>query len=149
MLIGPLIRKIARACLATASTFLTHWYPGHLGNSEQSPLHRLNPNTMLTNTIKEAIWIKLFLSLMSLPSPIPFPIYCDNQSTCTIANTDVISSRTKHINVCHHFIWQHLNDSSFITTWIPGSDMTADILTKPLLSTLFLHHRENLGLVTP
>ena len=103
----------------------------------------------LTNTIKEAIWIKLFLSLTSLPSPIPFPIYCNNQSTCTIANTDVISSRTKHIDVRHHFIRQHLNEGSFITTWIPTSDMTADILTKPLLSTLFLRHLENLGLVTP
>ena len=28
----------------------------------------------LTNTIKEAIWIRLFLSLMDLPSPSPFPI---------------------------------------------------------------------------
>ena len=102
----------------------------------------------LTNTIKEAIWIKLFLSLTSLPSPIPFPILCDNQSTCTIANTDIISSRTKHIDVRHHFIRQHLNEGSFATTWIPTSDMTADILTKPLLSTLFLRHRDNLGLVT-
>ena len=103
----------------------------------------------LTNTIKEAIWIKLFLSLTSLPSPAPFPILCDNQSTCTIANTDSISSRTKHIDVRHHFIRQHLNDGSFITKWVPTSDMTADIFTKPLLSTLFLRHRDNLGLVIP
>ena len=103
----------------------------------------------LTNTVKEAIWVKLFLSLTSLPSPLPFPILCDNQSTCTIANTDVISSRTKHIDVRHHFIRQHLNNGSFNTTWIPTSDMTADIFTKPLLLTLFLHHRDNLGLLTP
>jgi hypothetical protein len=103
----------------------------------------------LTNTVKEAIWMKLFLSLTSLPSPQPFPILCDNQSTCTIANTDVISSRTKHIDVRHHFIRQHLNDGSFITKWISTSDMTADIFTKPLLSTLFIHHRDNLGLIAP
>lgn len=103
----------------------------------------------LTNTIKEAIWIKLFLSLTSLPSPIPFLILCDNQSTCTIANTDVISSRTKHIDVRHHFICQHLNDGSFFTTWCPTSDMTVDIFTKPLLLTLFIHHCDNLGLLFP
>lgn len=103
----------------------------------------------LTNTIKEGIWIKLFLSLTSLPSPTPFPIFCDNQSTCTIANTDVISSQTKHIDVRHHFIRQLLNDGSFTTIWLPTSDMTADILTKPLLSTLFLRHRDSLGLLTP
>ena len=103
----------------------------------------------LTNTIKEAIWTKLFLSLTSLPSPTPFPILCDNQSTCTIANTDSISSRTKHIDVRHHYIRQHLTDGSFITKWIPTTHMTADILTKPLLSTLFFYHRNNLGLFTP
>jgi Reverse transcriptase (RNA-dependent DNA polymerase) len=103
----------------------------------------------LTNTIKEAIWIKLFLSLTKLPSPIPFPILCDNQSTCTIANTDTVSSRTKHIDVRHHFIRQHITDGSFTTIWIPTNDMTADIFTKPLSSTLFLRHRENLGLILP
>src|SRR5882762_8418992 len=103
----------------------------------------------LTNTIKEAIWTKLFLSLSFLPFPTPFPILCDNQSTCTIANTDAISSRTKHIDVRHHFIRQHLNDGSFTTVWIPTSDMTADIFTKPLSSILFLRHRNSLGLFMP
>ena len=101
----------------------------------------------LTNTIKEAISIALFLSATQLPLPKPFPIYCDNQSTCAIANTDAISSRTKHIDVRHHFIRQHINDGSFSTIWISTNDMTADILTKPLLATLFLHHRDALGLI--
>jgi hypothetical protein len=101
----------------------------------------------LTNTIKEAIWIRLFLSLTELPFPTPFPIFCDNQSTCTIANTDAISSRTKHIDVHYHFIRQHITDGIFSTVWIPTTDMTADIFTKPLLSTLFLRHRQNLGLI--
>ena len=103
----------------------------------------------LTNTFKEAIWLRLFLSLTKLPSPLPFPIFCDNQSTCTIANADTISSRTKHIDVHHHFIRQIINEGSFTTTWITTSDMTADIFTKPLLSIPFIHHRDNLGLITP
>jgi hypothetical protein len=101
----------------------------------------------LANTVKEAIWITLFLSFTKLPSPKPFPIFCDNQSTCTIANTDVISSRTKHIDVRHHFIRQHINDGSFTTIWIPTNEMTSDIFTKPLSSTHFLRHRDHLGLV--
>jgi hypothetical protein len=73
-------------------------------------------------------------------SPHPFSIFCDNQSTCVIAKSDTISSRTKHIDVRHHFIRHHVNEGSFATVWIPTTDMTADIFTKPLLSTLFLHH---------
>ena len=103
----------------------------------------------LTNAIKEAIWIKLFLTLTKLPTPRPLPIFCDNQSTCVIAKSDTISSRTKYIDVRHHFIRHHVNDGSFSTVWIPTTSMTADIFTKPLLSTLFFQHRDNLGLVIP
>lgn len=96
----------------------------------------------LTNTFKEAIWMQLFLSLTKLPSSKPFPILCDNQSAYSITNTDSISSRTKHIDVCHHFLCDLINDGSFMTVWIPTTNMTANIFTKPLLSTLFLHHHK-------
>jgi hypothetical protein len=94
----------------------------------------------LTNTIKEAIWIQLFLFLMELPFSKTLSILCDNQSTQSIANTDAISSRTKHIDVSYHFIWEHIANKAFSTIWIPTSDMVADIFTKPLLHTLFTHH---------
>jgi hypothetical protein len=103
----------------------------------------------LTNAIKEAIWIRLFTSLMQLPSSKPFPILGDNQSAQSIANTDAISSRTKHIDVRHHFIREHIANGSFSVKWIPTSDMTADIFTKPLLHTLFIRHRDSLGLFLP
>ena len=102
----------------------------------------------LTNTFKEALWLKLFLHLIHLPVPHPFPIYCDNQSTCIIAKSDTVSSRTKHIDVRHHFIRQHINDGSFDMLWLPTTDMTADIFTKPLPASSFLRHRDNLGLLS-
>ena len=40
-------------------------------------------------------------------------------------------------------------DGSFATTWIPTSDMPADIFTKPLGSILFLRHCDVLGLSIP
>ena len=53
----------------------------------------------LANTVKEAIWLRLFLTLTHLYPSHPLPLLCDNQSTRTIACTDAISSRTKHIDV--------------------------------------------------
>jgi hypothetical protein len=101
----------------------------------------------LLNTIKEAIWIQLFLSLTKLPSPKTFPILCNNQSSQSIANTDAISSRIKYIDVSHHFIRDYITNGSFSTIWIPTSDM--DIFTKPLLHILFSRHRDSLGLAFP
>jgi hypothetical protein len=103
----------------------------------------------LSNTIKEAIWIQLLLTLMQLPSPKTFPILCNNQSTQTIANTDAISSRTKHIDVGYHFIQEHIAKGAFSMIWIPTCNMVADIFTKPLLNVLFTHHRNSLGLAYP
>jgi hypothetical protein len=102
----------------------------------------------MTHAIKEALWIRLFLTLLSFPIPRPFPLLSDNQSACALANNSAITSRSKHIDVRHHFIRDHISDGTFCTNWVPTSDMPADIFTKPLASPLFLKHRTSLGLVT-
>jgi hypothetical protein len=102
----------------------------------------------MTHALKEALWIRLFLSLLSFPIPRPFPLLSDNQSACAIANTSSITSRSKHIDVRHHFIRDHITDGTFCTNWVPTSDMPADIFTKPLPFPIFTKHRTSLGLVT-
>jgi hypothetical protein len=102
----------------------------------------------MTHALKEAIWIRLFLSLLSLPVAHPFPLLSDNQSACALANNSSISSRSKHIDVRHHFIREHISDGTFCTHWVPTSDMPADIFTKPLAFPLFVKHRASLGLVS-
>jgi hypothetical protein len=101
----------------------------------------------MTHAIKEALWIRLFLTLLSFPIPRPFPLLSDNQSVCALANNSSITSRSKHIDIRHHFIRDHISDGTFCTNWIPTSDMPADIFTKPLSFPLFTKHRASLGLV--
>ena len=100
----------------------------------------------MTHAIKEALWLRLFLSLHSFPFPRPFPLLSDNQSTCALANNSSITSRSKHIDIRHHFIRAHISDGTFCTNWIPTLDMPADIFTKPLPFPLFAKHRASLGL---
>jgi hypothetical protein len=102
---------------------------------------------VLSYAFKEAIWIQLFLSLMKLPFPKTLSILCNNQSSQSIANKDVISPCTKHMDVSYYFIRKLIANGSFITRWIPMSDMVADVFTKPLLHILFSRHYESLGLV--
>ncbi|RDB14617.1 Retrovirus-related Pol polyprotein from transposon TNT 1-94 [Hypsizygus marmoreus] len=101
----------------------------------------------MSHAIREALWIRLLLISLGFPIPCPFPLLCDNQSAIEIANSESLSSRSKHIDVRYHFIRQHLLSGSFATSWIPTSDMTADILTKPLAPALHLKHVLALGLV--
>ena len=100
----------------------------------------------MTHAVKEALWIRLFLTLHSFPFPQPFPLLSDNQSACALANNSSITSRSKHIDVRHHFIRAHISDGIFCTNWIPTSDMPANIFTRPLPYPLFAKHRSSLGL---
>jgi len=102
----------------------------------------------MTHAMKEVLWIRLFLTIHRLPIPRPFPLLCDNQSALALIESEAISSRSKHIDVRYHFIRDHISEGSFRTDWIPTSDMTADIFTKPLLPPLFLKHRNALGLIS-
>jgi hypothetical protein len=102
----------------------------------------------MTHAIKEALWIHLFLSLNSLPVPRPFPLLSDNQSACSLANNPNITSCSKHIDICHHFIREHIANGTFCMNWIPTSDMPTNIFTKPLALPLFIKHRASLGLVS-
>jgi hypothetical protein len=36
------------------------------------------------------------------------PLLCDNESVVKIANNHVQQSRTKHIDICHHFLRDHV-----------------------------------------
>jgi hypothetical protein len=80
----------------------------------------------MSHAFKEALWL------------VSFSILSDNQAACSLSNTSAISAHSKHIDICHHFICSHVLDDIFSTTWIPTSDMPADIFMKSLPSVLFV-----------
>ena len=103
----------------------------------------------MAHAFKEALWLRTFLGILRLPVPRPFPILSDNQAACALSNSPAISARSKHIDVRHHFIRDHVQAGSFSTTWIPTEDMPADIFTKALPVVVFSRHRDVLGLSSP
>ena len=103
----------------------------------------------MAHAFKEALWLCSFLSLLKLPVPRPFPILSDNQAACSLSNSPAISARSKHIDIRHHFLRDHVQAGSFSTTWLPTADMPADIFTKALPFVTFSRHRDVLGLSIP
>ena len=103
----------------------------------------------MAHAFKEALWLRTFLELLHLPVPRPFPILSDNQAACSLSNSSAISARSKHIDIRHHFLRDHVQAGSFTTSWVPTEDMPADIFTKPLPLVHFSRHRDVLGLSVP
>ena len=72
------------------------------------------------------------------------PLLCDNESAVKTANNPVQHSRTKHIDIRHHFLRDHLamNDNP-----VRSEDQLADIFTKPLDESTFCRLRSELNIL--
>lgn len=71
---------------------------------------------------------------------------CDNQSAIAIATNGNYHAHTKHINICYHFIHFVIDNGPLKLSYCPADDMTADTLTKALLSLKAKHFAVALGL---
>ena len=65
------------------------------------------------------------------------PIFCDSISVIAIPDNPVQHSRMKHIDVRHHFIWEHVERGTVKLIYVLTEKQLADIFTKPLDETTF------------
>jgi Reverse transcriptase (RNA-dependent DNA polymerase) len=75
------------------------------------------------------------------------PIYCDNTSAIAISDNPVQHSRTKHIDIRHHFIREHVERGTVKLFYIPTEKQLADIFTKPLDEATFTRLVSELGML--
>ena len=75
------------------------------------------------------------------------PIKCDNTSAISIAKNPVQHSRTKHIDVRHHFIRDHVEKGDVSISFISTELQLVDIFTKPLPEDRFNFIRLELGML--
>ena len=71
---------------------------------------------------------------------------CDNTSDINISKILIQHSRTKHVDIKHHFIRDHVLKGDIELEFISTSDQLADILTKPLDEKTFISIRRKLGM---
>nr|ABF96984.1 retrotransposon protein, putative, Ty1-copia subclass [Oryza sativa Japonica Group] len=75
------------------------------------------------------------------------PLLCNNDSTIKIANNPVQHFRTKHIDIRHHFLTDHVAKCDIVISHIRTEDQLADIFTKPLDETRFCKLRNELNVI--
>ena len=74
-------------------------------------------------------------------------IKCDNTSAINISKNPVLHSRTKHIEIRHHFIRDHVLKGDCVLEFVDTKNQLADIFTKPLNKDSFYNIRRELGLL--
>jgi hypothetical protein len=75
------------------------------------------------------------------------PLLCDNESAVKIANNPVQHSRTKHIDIRHHFLRDHVAKNEISLEGVRSEDQLADIFTKPLDEATFCRLRNELNVL--
>jgi hypothetical protein len=83
---------------------------------------------------KEAVWLRNFINDLKIPGIhiVTVPIYIDNNSALKLTRNPEFHSRSKHIDVKHHFIREKVDEGIVNTQRIGTTDNLADILTKGL-----------------
>lgn len=70
-------------------------------------------------------------------SRITILLKCDNQGSIALANNPVFHSRTKHIDIQHHYIRDEVASKRIELSYVPTEDIIADGLTKALTHVRF------------
>jgi hypothetical protein len=75
------------------------------------------------------------------------PLLCDNESAILLADNPVEHSRTKHIDIRHHFLRDHQQRVDIDIYHISTENQLADIFTKPLDEKRFCTLRSELNVL--
>lgn len=84
----------------------------------------------MSSATQEALWLRQLHVELGLQLDGPVIIYSDNQSAIKLSSNDCYLPRSKHIDIRHHFLRDHVNDLHIKFCYCKGSEMVADILTK-------------------
>jgi hypothetical protein len=75
------------------------------------------------------------------------PLLYDNESTIKITYNPYKHSRTKHIDIHHHFLRDHAIKGDIIISHVGTNDQLADIFIKPLDEKRFYELQSELNII--
>ena len=86
--------------------------------------------------------MNLFTDLAPLTIKKPAEMQLDNSGAIFISKNSVNSNLTKHIEIRHHFIRDHIDNGTLRISHIDTADNISDFLTKPEVDALFIKNRD-------
>ncbi|KAK2449059.1 hypothetical protein QL285_008290 [Trifolium repens] len=93
----------------------------------------------------QLVWMKQMLKEYDVEQDV-ITLYCDNLSAINISKNPVQHSKTKHIDIRHHFIRDLVENKVVTLEHVGTKDQVADIFTKALDAVQFENLRGKLGI---
>jgi hypothetical protein len=101
-----------------------------------------------TTCCTQVLWMKQTLTDIQVEYDEPIPIYCDNTSTISISKNPVMHSKTKHIPIKYHFLWEQVAEKNIRVEYVGTKEQVVDIFTKPLPWEAFEYLRQRLRVIS-
>ncbi|GJW32877.1 retrovirus-related pol polyprotein from transposon TNT 1-94 [Tanacetum coccineum] len=95
---------------------------------------------------QQALWMKQALIDYDIRLD-DVPIMCDNKGAIDLSKNPMQHSRTKHIEIRHHFLRDNVQKGHISIEKVSSVNNIADILTKPLKRESFNYLRLGLGMM--
>jgi hypothetical protein len=78
----------------------------------------------------------------------PFQYIVIIQAPSVSQKTSVMHSKTKHIPIKYHFLWEQVAEKNIRVEYVGTKEQVADIFTKPLPREAFEYLRQRLGVIS-
>ena len=98
----------------------------------------------LGEAAREAIYLRMLLKDLGQEQTEPTVIYEDNIAAEKLCKNNVHHSRTKHIDIKHHFIREIVEEKHIEIKHLASTEMLADLLTKALAFPTFSKLRQHI-----
>ncbi|GJS44521.1 hypothetical protein Tco_0569564 [Tanacetum coccineum] len=95
---------------------------------------------------QQALWMKQALIDYDIRLD-DVPIMCDNKGAIDLSKNPVQHSRTKHIEIRHHFLRDNVQKGNISIEKVASEDNIADIFTNPLKREVFNYLKLGLGMM--
>ena len=99
--------------------------------------------------VRETVWLRGVLKALDCHQRDSTRLNCDNQGAIALAGKPTTHQRTKHIDIRHHMIREHIVAKTISLFYIPTVQQKADMLTKSLTGHLHSSNMKSLGLSRP
>jgi hypothetical protein len=97
------------------------------------------------SSCSQLLWMKQMLSEYNVEQDV-MTLYCDNLSAINISKNPIQHSRTKYIDIRHHFIRDLVEENVVTLEHVATDEQLADIFTKALDANKFEMLRGKLGI---
>ncbi|GJR76087.1 retrotransposon protein, putative, ty1-copia subclass [Tanacetum coccineum] len=92
----------------------------------------------LADTVVELTWLQALLHELGIRSSSTPILWCDNLDATYLSANPIFRTRTKHVEIDYHFVWEKVAQGDLRVQHVSTHDQIADIFTKPLPTPRFL-----------